>query len=51
MIAKSLTPSKILNLEEFKEKEEVIEFNKSLTSSIDKVFGNLYSFLYLNLIF
>ena len=48
IIAKSLVPSKILKLELAKEKEEVIQFNNFLTSSIVRVFGNVCSLLYLN---
>lgn len=48
IIAKSRVPSKILNLELVKEKEEVIQFNNYLTSSIVKVFGKVCSLLYLN---
>ena len=48
IIAKSRVPSKILKLELVKEKEEVIQFNNFLTSSIARVFGKECSLLYLN---
>ena len=43
IIAKSLVPSYILKSELVKEKEEVIQFNNFLTSSIVRVFGNVCS--------
>ena len=48
IIAKSRVPSKILKLELVIEKEEVIQHNNFLTSSIVRVLGNVCSLLYLN---